>query len=75
MGLPLGLWIGCLQLFSSRWIGVIFLVPLLIDSGTQELGRRESNNCLRLITGFIGGIGMGIFFILWCLRDMRIIAK
>lgn len=73
LGLPIGLWIGYSHLFSSRWCGFIFLMPLFIDSGTQELGLRKSNNYLRLITGFWGGIGIGIFFLLWLLRDIHIL--
>ena len=37
------------------------LIPVGIDGFTQLLGFRESNNNLRFITGFVGGIGLIIF--------------
>lgn len=42
-------------------ISIILLVPVSIDGFTQFFGLRESNNTLRFITGFIGGIGLIIF--------------
>ena len=39
---------------------VILLVPSAIDGTTQLLELRESNNNLRLITGLLGGLGLGI---------------
>ena len=48
---------------------IILLIPTAIDGFTQFFGLRESNNTLRFITGFIGGIGLIIFFkmiIMWC---------
>ena len=42
-------------------ISIILLIPAAIDGFTQFLGLRESNNTLRFITGFIGGIGLIIF--------------
>ena len=72
LGLPAGLSMGFQHLFSSRWFGLIFLIPMILDAVTQEIGRRKSNNNLRLITGFLGGIGIGVFFILWILNDLTI---
>ncbi len=37
---------------------IILLIPVAIDGFTQLFGLRESNNNLRFITGFIGGIGL-----------------
>lgn len=38
-------------------LGIALLIPMAIDGTTQLFGLRESNNYLRLITGFLGGIG------------------
>jgi uncharacterized membrane protein len=37
------------------------MVPLSIDSFSQALKYRESNNALRFITGFLFGIGLDFF--------------
>lgn len=39
---------------------VLLLVPAGIDGFTQLFELRESNNTLRLITGLMGGLGLGI---------------
>lgn len=39
-------------------ISIILLIPAAVDGFTQLLGLRESNNNLRFVTGFIGGIGL-----------------
>ena len=36
------------------------LIPTVIDGFAQLLGLHESNNLLRFITGFMGGLGLGI---------------
>ncbi len=41
-------------------IAVLLLVPTGIDGFTQLFELRESNNTLRLITGLMGGLGLGI---------------
>ena len=41
-------------------IAILFLVPAGIDGTTQLFELRESNNVLRLITGLMGGLGLGI---------------
>ena len=41
---------------------ILILIPLIIDGTTQFLGKRESNNIFRIITGIL--FGMGIIFIL-----------
>ncbi|MCX6659011.1 MAG: DUF2085 domain-containing protein [Candidatus Bathyarchaeota archaeon] len=40
---------------------VIFVSPILVDGFTQNLGLRESNNLSRLVTGFMGGLGLFFF--------------
>ena len=44
-----------LILFST-----LLLITTIIDGTTQLKGLRESNNYLRLFTGLIGGLGLGI---------------
>lgn len=41
-------------------LAILLLVPAFIDGLTQLLDYRESNNILRLITGLLGGLGLGI---------------
>lgn len=75
LGFPFGLLIGYLGSFSSRWFGIIFLIPMFIDAGTQHMGYRVSNNFLRVVTGILGGVGIGIFILLWWLRDINLFSK
>jgi uncharacterized membrane protein len=41
-------------------IGIMMIIPTIIDGTTQLSGFRESNNTLRFCTGLIGGIGLAI---------------
>ena len=43
-------------------IALSLVVPLLLDGITQYFSLRESNNLLRLLTGFLAGIGISIIF-------------
>jgi uncharacterized membrane protein len=40
---------------------VLLILPLIIDGFLQALQYRESNNTLRLITGFLFGVGLQFF--------------
>ena len=40
---------------------VLLLLPLCIDGSLQALQYRESNNIVRLITGFLFGVGLQFF--------------
>lgn len=40
--------------------GIFLLIPALVDGVTQFIGLRESNNQIRMITGLLGGLGLGI---------------
>ena len=42
-------------------LSIILLIPAAVDGFTQLFGFRKSNNNLRFVTGFIGGIGLIIF--------------
>jgi len=75
LGLPVGLLAGCFGHFVSRWYGVFFWIPLLIDFGSQEAGCRDSNNFLRILTGYLAGIGLGLFLLLWILEDLRLLRR
>jgi uncharacterized membrane protein len=41
-------------------LAILMLIPTFFDGFTQLIGSRESNNILRLSTGLIGGVGLGI---------------
>lgn len=41
-------------------LGLLMLIPAFLDGFTQLLDFRYSNNTLRLFTGLVGGIGLGI---------------
>jgi uncharacterized membrane protein len=43
-------------------IALSLFIPLLLDGITQYFSLRESNNLLRLLTGFLAGIGISIIF-------------
>lgn len=51
--------------------GFLMMIPTFIDGFTQFLNFRESNNNLRLCSGLMGGLGLGIivkafkFFLLY----------
>lgn len=47
--------------FRMLLISMILMIPVAVDGLTQYFGPRESNNNLRFITGFIGGVGLIIF--------------
>ncbi len=44
-------------------LAILMVVPTFLDGFTQFLGLRESDNKLRLITGFFGGIGLSILVV------------
>lgn len=43
---------------------VLLIIPLLIDSIAQYLGLKESNNTLRLITGFSAGFAFSALVVI-----------
>ena len=56
----LGIILTKFNIFFSPIIGSILIVPMLIDGFSQNLNFRMSNNYLRLISGFLFGIGLVI---------------
>jgi uncharacterized membrane protein len=61
----LALPIFCLELVTPTIpFIIIFSAPLILDSVSQALGKRESNNALRLITGFLFGVSQVALIVL-----------
>ena len=59
-------------------MGCLMLFPAALDGITQFFGFRESNNILRLLTGVVGGVGLGVLFKFikfimmgWCFGCLR----
>lgn len=75
VALPIGVLLGVLDIFMTRWFVLPFFVPMLIDAETQRIGKRYSNNVLRMITGILFGAGMGLFIYLWIVNDIRMLIK
>jgi uncharacterized membrane protein len=42
------------------YLSILLQLPYIIDGFTQYLGWPESNNTLRFVTGFMGGVGVVI---------------
>lgn len=61
-GIFLGSVIGAMYRRSIKlWVLVLFLLPMAVDGGLQALTAYESWNPLRVTTGTIGGLGIGIY--------------
>lgn len=54
---------------------VIMLFIMGVDWGIQELGIRESNNIRRVITGFLGGLGLFSIYINFVKKFFNLIRK
>ena len=39
------------------WVSILIIIPTILDGFTQAFLDRESNNSIRLITGFFAGVG------------------
>ena len=64
------------KITTAYWkIGIILLLPCIIDGGTQYLGFRLSNNGLRSITGGLAGIGIGLILFPIYYRIVNLINK
>lgn len=56
----LAMFIAFQYTLSTTILGIILLIPFIVDGLTQFLNFRESNNTLRFLTGILGGIGVMI---------------
>lgn len=56
-------------------IGLILMIPCIIDGSSQYLGFRLSNNGLRSITGGLAGIGLGLILFPLYFRVAKFIMK
>jgi len=85
-GIYMGVFLGFLYLFlRKRWKGnkppslkillsIIFCwIPIIIDGVTSYIGLRESNNMIRLITGFLFGVFWPVFILL--LKNYQVTKK
>ena len=55
----LSLFLFLFQLIYINWIlSIILILPTLIDGLTQAYLNRESTNSIRVISGFLAGIGV-----------------
>jgi len=71
-----GIWMGMLSIFIASLLGLdlplwlylllltVLPAPAMIDWTTQSCKIRESKNLIRVGTGFLLGIGWGLFFLL-----------
>jgi len=61
-GIFLGSVVGAMYRRSIKlWILALFLLPMAVDGGLQALTSYESWNPLRVATGLIGGLAIGIY--------------
>lgn len=56
-------------------IGLILMIPCIIDGSSQYLGFRLSNNTLRSITGALAGLGIGLIFFSFYFRFVDFITE
>ncbi|MGQ3331219.1 DUF2085 domain-containing protein [Halorubrum sp. FL23] len=62
-------WSGGISINYILFIGLLLITPAGIDGTTQMFGSRESNNKLRVTTGFFLGLGIPIL----CWGGLRVI--
>lgn len=56
-GVPVGIAIALMNIHFNFLLSVGFMIPMALDGLSQAVGFRESNNFLRLVTGFIFSLG------------------
>ncbi len=59
----------------SIWTSAIMLSIMGADWGIQEIGIKESNNIRRLVTGFLGGLGLFSIYINLIKSGLKLIKK
>ena len=59
MGVRVAIVLCLFQSLPPWWVSVLIVVPMAIDGGLQQVFGIMSNNSRRLITGVLGGFGMG----------------
>lgn len=64
---------GSLSLLHQVSVCLLLLAPLTLDWMTQSWGLRESNNGLRLLTGFFLGSGVSLFSLVDATRNFRVL--
>lgn len=61
LGLVFGFGIVTFYRYKMKpWLALVGLVPIGIDGGLQAVTSYESNNPLRLLTGFIAGVALAL---------------
>jgi uncharacterized membrane protein len=69
-----GLWFfGSLSPLLQVSVCLLLLAPLTLDWMTQSWGLRESNNGLRLLTGFFLGSGVSLFSLVEATRNFKLL--
>ena len=64
---------GSLSPLYQVSVCLILLAPLTLDWMTQSWGLRESNNGLRLLTGFSLGSGVSLFSLVDATRNFKVL--
>ncbi len=64
---------GSLPLLHQFFFCLLLLAPLTLDWITQSWGLRESNNGLRLLTGFSLGSGVALFSLVDATRNFKVL--
>ena len=64
---------GSLSLAHQVFICLFLLAPMSLDWITQSWGLRESNNDLRLLTGFFLGSSVSLFSLVDATRNFKIL--
>jgi len=64
---------GSLPLLHQFSFCLLLLAPMTLDWVTQSWGRRESNNGLRLLTGFFLGAGVSLFSLVDAARGFKVL--
>jgi len=64
MGAIVSLFLSLIGLVLSPYLGLVLVLPMLLDGFSQLLGFRESNNVTRLLTGLLFSMGFISFLMI-----------